>query len=90
MFFLSPSSVRYAYLNSDPMFSANIEFTIPVQSGDQSSTLTYYEADLWVYVMGCTDQYQICNPTGPGLDGEPTRCTALGSLNALPSGESTK
>jgi hypothetical protein len=86
MYFLSANSVGYSYPNSDPMFSANIETTISVPSitGGPNLTMVYYSADYWVNVVGCTDQYQICNPAKPGPEGQDTLCTPLGPLGALP------
>jgi hypothetical protein len=68
------------------MFSANIKMntTYPSVSVGGNITLIYYEADYFVYVMGCTDQYQICNAAEPGPDGEATRYTPLGQFGALP------
>ena len=71
MFFLASNSITSPYANSDPLFSATTEQNIPEG--------TYYEADNFVTVMGCTDQYQICNPAKPGPDG----CTPLGTIDAL-------
>lgn len=71
MFFLASNSVTSPYANSDPLFSATTQLDIPEG--------TYYEADDFVTVMGCTDQYQICNPAKPGPDG----CTPLGTIDAL-------
>ncbi|KAE9364620.1 hypothetical protein N431DRAFT_354454 [Stipitochalara longipes BDJ] len=87
MYFLSANSVGYSYPNSDPMFSANIETNISYPSGPGGANLTlvYYFPDYWVNVVGCTDQYQICNPAIVGPDGEATLCTPLGPLGALPS-----
>jgi hypothetical protein len=85
MIFLAPNSISYAYPNSDPMFSANIEtnITSPLASEVGNTTGVLWDADKYVYVMGCIDQYQICNPTEPGPDGETARCTPLGPQSAL-------
>jgi len=87
MYFLSANSVGYNYPNSDPMFSANIETSVsyPSLGGGSNSTLIYYLPDYWVNVVGCTDQYQICNPAKPGPNGEAPFCTPLGPLSALPN-----
>jgi hypothetical protein len=57
LFFLAPNNVFYIYPNSDPMFSANIEtnFTHPSALESGNITQVYWEADYFIYVMGCTD-----------------------------------
>jgi hypothetical protein len=62
MFFLAPNSVIYNYPNTDPMFSATIEANLTYLSisGNGNITQVVYEADYYVNVIGCTDQYQIC------------------------------
>jgi hypothetical protein len=67
------------YPNSDPMFSANIYTNISTSSGE----LEWYSSDYFVYVIGCTEQYQICNPNQRGPDGSSSHCTELGSVNGL-------
>ncbi|KAF8855323.1 hypothetical protein BDZ45DRAFT_506545 [Acephala macrosclerotiorum] len=76
MFFFAPNAINYVYSNSDPMFSANIEQNITQTDG---TPLFYYVADQWITVTGCVDQYQVCNPSKPGLEG----CTPLGPLESL-------
>ena len=71
MFFLASNSITSRYANSDPLFSATRELDLPEG--------TYYDADDFLTVMGCIDQYQICNPAMPGTDG----CTPLGTIDAL-------
>jgi hypothetical protein len=71
MFFLTSNSITSPYVNSDPLFSATTEMDIPEG--------TYYEADDFITVMGCIDQYQTCNPTKTEHDG----CTPLGTWGAL-------
>jgi hypothetical protein len=45
------------YPNSDPMFSVNIYTNISTSSGE----LEWYSSYYFVYVIGRTEQYQICN-----------------------------
>ncbi|KAJ9660424.1 hypothetical protein H2198_002542 [Neophaeococcomyces mojaviensis] len=65
LMFLTANSIYYAEPVDDPMFSAHI-------GQDLSSVVagaTYYNADNYVAVMGCTDQYQICNPNNNQCSG---------------------
>lgn len=55
--FLAQNNVAYAEPVDDPMFSAHRALGF-----GQVSSLTYYQADWFVNVMACTDQFQYCNP----------------------------
>ncbi|KAE8443412.1 hypothetical protein EG329_001893 [Mollisiaceae sp. DMI_Dod_QoI] len=77
MFFLAPNAVGYAYATTDPIFAATTERN--VTSPVTNMPVFYYVSDDWITVTGCTDQYQICNPSKPGLGG----CTPLGSIAGL-------
>lgn len=81
MFFLAANSIIYTYPNSDPIFSANVAS----DSGEEINNVEVleYSAEYAVAAMACTDQYQICNPTLAGLDGEPMLCTPLGPIFTL-------
>jgi hypothetical protein len=85
MFLLAPNSVLYSHPNVDPFFSATTELntTITVLDTNTQLTYTFYDTDHYVYMIGCTDQYQICNSAKPGSDGEPTLCTPLGPIFPL-------
>jgi hypothetical protein len=80
LFFLAFNSVTYSYSSTDPIFKATILVNVTETDG---TIFGYYVSDYFINVLGCTDQFQICNPNIPGLDGEPTRCTALSSYLVL-------
>jgi hypothetical protein len=65
--FLASNSISYYAPVEDPWFSAHVAF-------NATKTLPAYEADDYVNVMGCIDQYQLCNPSS-----FPYRCTIIGS-----------
>jgi hypothetical protein len=52
---------------NDPVFAAHVPITHP---GSGGGNVTWYLADFWVSVIGCTDQHQVCNPNNG-------RCTPL-------------
>lgn len=80
LFFLALNAVTYNYPNTDPLFSATILENATLADG---TVFSYYIADYYLRVVGCTDQFQICNPNIVGLDGEPQRCTSLSSLFSI-------
>lgn len=55
--FLSQNGIIYAEPVDDPMFSAHR----PMGFG-LVTDLTYYQADWFVNIMACVDQFQVCNP----------------------------
>ena len=59
LMFLASNSITYYTPNTDPFFSATLKQSAGTFSGVD---MTYYKANNWVTVMGCTDQYQFCNP----------------------------
>ena len=67
LIFFAPNSIGYLAPVEDLWFEATIPFNISV--GTTYETLYY--PNYLVNVMGCTDQFQICNPS--------TECTPLGS-----------
>ena len=76
MFFLAPTMVTYAAPVTDPFFAASTPYN--VSNGDGVNN-TYYIPDENVYVLACTEQHQICNPTNG-------KCTPLsGSYQVIPN-----
>jgi hypothetical protein len=71
--FLASNSIAYLSPVQDIWFSANKELNLSA-----NSTATFqnvYEADQFVNVMGCLDQFEICNPNT-----SPFSCTIIGGL----------
>jgi hypothetical protein len=68
LIFMAPNAIKYYAANSDPFFSANFKTSAGQLNGNDVS---YYMADQYVSIMGCTDQYQYCHPSNP------SRCTPL-------------
>jgi len=69
MYFFTQNSVGYLSPVFDPFFSANGTD----QSIDLGFSRNLTKPDHLVNVMGCTDQFQVCNPTT-------SSCTPLGGL----------
>lgn len=59
LLFIAPNSVRYQEPCYDPVFSAT-DLVDNVTSGIH---VHYYNPDRYVSVVGCAEQYRICNPT---------------------------
>ena len=60
LFLLAPNSVWYEAPVEDPFYLATTPTTVPNGHGEN---ITFYKPDRYVNVLGCTDQYQYCNPT---------------------------
>ena len=56
LFFLSQNNIAYMNPVFDPWFSANGTYTVPDSKPKAS------RADFDVSVMGCAEQYRMCNP----------------------------
>ena len=63
----------------DPMFGATLFQNLSTPGYE----FTWYNSDFLVTSIGCTDQYQICNPVKPGPDGEPIWCTSLTGIGPV-------
>jgi hypothetical protein len=74
LFFLAPNDISFVGPSDDPFFPAHTSpYTISSAPG-----LTLYRPDVWSSVLGCADQYEICNPTT-------AKCTSLVGLPSLQS-----
>ena len=83
IFTFAANRVLYAYPNSDPIFSAN--YAVDLNYTSFGKERFAYLADKVLTAIGCIDQYQICNPSIPGPNGEPMRCTPLVGWYSIPS-----
>ena len=63
----------YGAAVNDPFYRATIPITLDASDG---TNLTSYMPDLYVNVLGCTDQHQFCNPTT-------ANCTNLTAANLI-------
>jgi hypothetical protein len=74
LFFLSANDIRYGTPIDDPLFSAHKN----VSDFNVNNGSVYYfpswQTDNLVSILGCTDQYQFCNPTT-------AECTLLDGLS---------
>ena len=68
---VAPNSIRFAAPSDDPFFPAHVEMT---------GVETFYGSDNYINIMGCTEQYQFCNP----LNG---RCTDRMGSDLLSDGD---
>lgn len=59
LLFIAPNSVRYQTACQDPVFSA----TDLVEDVSLGLQVRYFNPDRYVSVVGCTEQFRICNPT---------------------------
>lgn len=59
LLFIASNSVRYQEACQDPVFSA----TDLVEDESLGMQVRYFNPDRYVNVVGCTEQYRICNPT---------------------------
>lgn len=64
LLFIAQNSVSYKQACQDPVFAA----TTLVDSVAYGQEVKYYDYDRYVSVLGCTEQYRICNP-------ESNKCT---------------
>jgi hypothetical protein len=80
---LAANSVSYIYPNGDPFFGAQDQYNFTY--GDDDTMVYEYLPNKLVTSIGCTDQFQICNPNKVGLDGDGMLCTPLGAVGALPT-----
>lgn len=75
LIFIAPNSIRYVNPVDDPVFSAHYE--IPLSGGG-----TYFEADEYNAVIGCTDTYRICDPNDDNKCTERTGARQIASAAA--------
>lgn len=68
---LASNTIAYFSPVDDDWFSAHVRQNL-------TNPIPYHQADEYVNVMGCIDQYQLCNPSS-----FPYRCTILGSRKDL-------
>ena len=68
---LSQNDIVYTAPSDDPWMPAHIEVNNPTSS--TSSRQKVWVGDYYVNLMGCIDQYQICNPN----KNDPSACTKL-------------
>lgn len=59
LLFIASNSVRYQEACQDPVFSA----TDLVENEVMGMQIRYFNPDRYVNVLGCTEQYRVCNPT---------------------------
>jgi hypothetical protein len=83
VFFLAANGVSYIHPNTDPLFGAESAYNFTY--GSDNGVVTEYDPNFLVTSLGCTDQYQICNPAQFDSDGNPL-CTQLQEINGLPQG----
>jgi hypothetical protein len=69
LFMLAQNNITYLQRSDDPWMSAHL----PLK--DENSNIYAYMGEYQVNLLGCNDQYQICNPVMPGDTG----CTVLAS-----------
>jgi hypothetical protein len=72
LFFFAANGVYYESPVDDPFFYATIEQK--AFAAGSSALLTTYKANNPIAVIGCIDQYQMCNPTNG-------KCTSLNGVN---------
>ena len=87
LFFLSSEGLFYTAEVDDPWYSAHhIGKTAmsadSITSGPKSKPVPFYNQDETASVMGCTSQFQICNPNAK--DG--LQCSPLGGMTDLQNG----
>jgi hypothetical protein len=59
MVFIAPNSIKFRKQVKDPIFQTTYPETELSNTGER---FTVYTPDYQVSVMGCTEQYSICNP----------------------------
>ena len=68
--------VTYAAPVADPFFAASTPYNVSTGDGVND---TYYTSNQDVYVLACTEQHQVCNPTN-------RKCTPLsGTFQVIPN-----
>lgn len=77
-YFFSSNNIVYANETNDPWYSAHQKYSQTVsQTGDgQEEYVDLYMADDMASVMGCVQQYQLCNPNLP----KEKRCSPLAAM----------
>lgn len=70
---VAPNGIQFAAPSDDPFFPAHEEVTLQATLKENTTT---YLSDTWVNAMGCTEQYQFCNPVNG-------RCTPLRGSDGL-------
>lgn len=58
LLFIAPNSVTYGQACYDPIFPA----TTFVNTTSLGTRVQYYDTDRYISLLGCTEQYRICNP----------------------------
>lgn len=71
LFFLAANDIWYTRPVSDPLYSANI----PVND--------FWEADYYVTILGCIDQFQLCNPSNHYCISETSSKSAMDGIPKL-------
>ncbi|KAK5103630.1 hypothetical protein LTS08_003048 [Lithohypha guttulata] len=54
LLFLASNSIRYEKPTNDPLFAAHYSYNL--------SGYTWWSSDQYVTVLGCSEQYRVCNP----------------------------
>lgn len=72
---LAGNQISYEHATSDPFFSANWNVTALGQE--------YFLSDSYLRLLGCAEQYQVCNPNKPSADGQSTLCGPLSTTFSL-------
>jgi hypothetical protein len=75
--FIAPNSIKFRAQVKDPVFQATYPNT---ELSNTEERFTVYNPDYQVSVIGCTEQYSICNPNLKS-----NSCTPPSGQNALPT-----
>jgi hypothetical protein len=75
--FIAPNSIKFRTKVEDPIFQATYPDTELSNTGER---FTVYTPDYQVSVVGCTEQYSICNPNL-----QSNSCTPQSGQNSLPT-----
>ena len=79
IFFLSANDIAYLAPVDDPLYSAHVQAPTTLDDPAESGAQTFYYRDQPVGVLGCTQQFQFCNPN---LRGD-TGCTPLSGYYSI-------
>lgn len=71
LFFLASNDIYYLGPVSDPLYSANIQVD------------DHWEADYYATVLGCIDQFQLCNPSNYHCTSETSMTSAMDGISKL-------
>lgn len=83
LFFLSANDIKFSTACNDPWYAATtVAHEIDPTGASGNTTVTYYIRDEPARVLGCTSQYQFCNPDfKPGESGKSAKsCTPLAGM----------